>query len=271
MSHLHAVARRKTPTSSTRCDEFPFNVPTIASLQQVEFSSPVTFFVGENGSGKSTLLEAIACGVNLPTVGGEDVERDETLQPARILADALRLSWKQRTHRGFFLRAEDFFNYSRRLRDTQNGLQQIVENYERELAGNPHDEGLRRARGYILGQKRALTQRYGEDLDAWSHGESFWKLFDSRLVPQGLYLLDEPEAALSPTRQLAFLAQIKAFVAQGCQFIIATHSPLLMACDSAQILNFENGSISEIAFDDAPHVELYRGFLRDPQAFLRRL
>ena len=267
MPHLQAVAR----TSSTRCDTFPFNVPTIASLQKITFDAPVTFFVGENGSGKSTLLEAIAYGANLPTVGGEDVEHDSTLNHARKLADTLRFSWQARTHRGFFLRAEDFFNFSRRLRQTQSELQNIADGYERELEINPDDEGLRRARGSVLGQRRALTQRYGEDLDAASHGESFWKLFDSRLVPNGLYLLDEPEAALSPTRQLAFLSQMKSFVVQGCQFIIATHSPLLMAFDGAQILSFDDDKVAEIAFDDAPHVMFYRSFLRDPQAFTRRL
>ena len=267
MPHLLAVSR----TSSTRCDTFPFNVPTIASLIKLTFDAPVTFFVGENGSGKSTLLEAIACGANLPTVGGEDVEHDATLKHARILEKTLRYSWKQRTHRGFFLRAEDFFNFSRRLRDTQSDLQNIADGYERELSENPNDVGLQRARGYILGQRNALTRRYGEDLDAASHGESFWKLFDSRLVPNGLYLLDEPEAALSPTRQLAFLSQMKSYVTQGCQFIIATHSPLLMAFDGAQILSFDDEQISEISFDDAPHVVFYRNFLRDPQAFTRRL
>lgn len=267
MPHLLAVANK----SSTRCDGFPFDVPTIANLKKLEFSSPVTFFVGENGSGKSTLLEAIAVGANLPTVGGEDVERDESLLPAQQLANSLRFAWKQRTHRGFFLRAEDFFNYAKRLRATQSELGELAARYRKELDETPNDDGLRRALGSVSAQRDALTSRYGENLDAQSHGESFLHLFGSRLVPQGLYLLDEPEAALSPLRQLAFLSQIKSFVAQNCQFVIATHSPILMALPDAQILSFEDGEIKPIAFDDVPHVALMRGFLNDPNAFLRRL
>jgi predicted ATPase len=246
-------------------------VPAIAALEKLSFDAPVTFFVGENGSGKSTLLEAIAVGANLPTVGGEDVERDESLVPARQLARSLRFGWKKRAHRGFFLRAEDFFNYAKRLRQTQNELGELAASYQRELQDNPDDEGLKRAHGSVLAQQNALTNRYGENLDARSHGESFMHLFSSRLVPGGLYLLDEPEAALSPLRQLAFLSQIKSFVAQDCQFIVATHSPILMAHEGAQIFGFDDGEIKSIAFDDVPHVVLMRGFLSDPQAFLRRL
>ena len=267
MSLLTSLSRK----SAWSCDTFPFSVPAIASLEKLEFSSPVTFFVGENGSGKSTLLEAIACGANAITVGREEVSLDDTLPHARVLADALRFSWKKKTSRGFFLRAEDFFNFSRRVSQNKRELNDIVSGYKKELEASPGDEGIRRAIGYISGQRDALTSRYGENLDANSHGESFMKLFESRLVPNGIYLLDEPEAALSPLRQLALLALMKQFAAQHCQFIIATHSPILMAFTDAQILGFDEPPIQEVEYDDVEHVKLIRSFLLDPQAFIHRL
>lgn len=268
MPHLKAISKK----SGAMCDDFfPFNIPAVRYLERIEFRSPVTFFVGENGSGKSTLLEGIATGINATTVGGEDVERDDTLDAVRGLANHLRFEWRKKTARGFFLRAEDFFNFSRRLRQNQAELQAIIDRYQEELRQNPGDEGIKRAIGYIWGQKQALTSRYGENLDANSHGESFMKVFESRLVPGGLYLLDEPEAALSPLRQLAFLSQLKAMAAKQCQFVIATHSPILMAFPDAEIYSFDSQPIGTVAYDELEHVTLTRAFLRDPGAFLHRL
>lgn len=267
MIHLICISRKHSRDDSA----FPFNVPTIAQLETLSFSSPVTFFVGENGSGKSTLLEAIAAGVNAITVGRDEVARDDSLSHARVLADSLRFSWKKKSARGFFLRAEDFFNFARRLQGMTAELEVQAAGYEEELKLRPSDAGLQRAYGAIKGQRAALVSRYGENLDANSHGESFMKLFESRLVPGGLYLLDEPEAALSPLRQLAFLSVMKDFVAQDCQFIVATHSPILMAFPEAQILSFDEPPIRVVEYDDLEHVRLTRAFLRDPQAFLHRL
>jgi predicted ATPase len=238
---------------------FPFDLPLIKKLDQIEFHSPVTFFVGENGSGKSTLLEAVGAGVKLATVGGDDVERDETLENARALGRQLKFSWLNKTHRGFFLRAEDFFNFARRLQTMMKELQ--------EIAGSMEGMGV----GAVLGQRQALIERYGENLDANSHGESFLKLFQSRFVAGGLYLLDEPEAPLSPQRQLALMAMLKEMVDQEAQFIIATHSPILMAFPGARILSFDDHPVREVDYDDVEHVSLTRAFLNNPQSFLRRL
>lgn len=268
MPHLQAISKK---ADTGRGDTFPFNIPAVRHLQRLQLRQPVTFFVGENESGKSTLLEGIAAAANAITVGGDDVERDETLEHARLLARHLRLEWRRKTGRGFFLRAEDFFNFGRRLLSMQAGLDEIIERYKEDLKDNPNDEGIKRAIGYIYGQKQAIIQRYGANLDHNSHGEGFMKLFESRLVPGGLYLLDEPEAALSPLRQLAFLSQIKAMAAQNCQFLIATHSPILMAFPDAEIFSFDRQPIAPVEYDDLEHVTLTRAFLRDPQAFLHRL
>jgi predicted ATPase len=256
MIHLQSISLK--PAAKARSG-FPFDLPLIKKLDQLEFRSPVTFFVGENGSGKSTLLEAIGAGVKLATVGGDDVERDETLENARALGRQLKFSWLKKTHRGFFLRAEDFFNFARRLQTMMKELQEIADSLDGVGAGA------------VLGQRRALIERYGENLDANSHGESFLKLFQSRFVAGGLYLLDEPEAPLSPQRQLALMAMCKEMVDQEAQFIIATHSPILMAFPGARILSFDDHPVREVDYDDVEHVSLTRAFLNNPQSFLRRL
>ncbi|MBO0724203.1 MAG: AAA family ATPase [Blastocatellia bacterium] len=256
MIHLQSISLKP---AAEKQSGFPFNLPLVKNLDQIEFHSPVTFFVGENGSGKSTLLEAIGAGVKLPTVGGDDVERDETLERARALGRQLKFSWLRKTHRGFFLRAEDFFNFTRRLQAMTRELKEIADSLD-----GP-------GKGAVMGQRRALIDRYGENPDANSHGESFLKLFQSRFVPGGLYLLDEPETPLSPQRQLALMSMMKEMIDQDAQFIIATHSPILMAFPGARILNFDDHPVRQVNYDDVEHVSLTRAFLNNPQSFLRRL
>ncbi len=227
----------------------------------------MTFFVGENGTGKSTLLEAVAAGAGSVVVGGEDVRADKTLGHARALAAQLRLAWTKRTHRGFFLRAEDFFGFAKRINQTGAELEEMAQDFGKELKGY----GLRLAQGVVRGQRSALTSRYGEDADARSHGEGFLQLFQSRFVPGGLYLLDEPEAPLSPQRQLALLSMLKGMIEQDSQFVIATHSPILMAFPDASILSFDHTPPRQIPYDEVEHVSLTRDFLADPEAFLRHL
>ncbi|HEX8464064.1 MAG TPA: AAA family ATPase [Abditibacterium sp.] len=251
---------------------FPFNLPLIRQFQPLRLESAVTFFTGENGTGKSTLLEAIAASANLPTAGGDDVENDDSLAPARELGRWLRLGWTKRTRRGFFLRTEDFFAFQRRVNQNQKELGDLAARYEAELETDAANaEGIKRARGHILAQKRELAAKYGENADARSHGEAFLHFFEQRLVPNGLYLLDEPEAPLSPLRQLAFLSLLKRFVAQNCQFVITTHSPVLMAFPGAVLLDFNACPIAPVAYDDVEHVGLTRAFLSNPQAYLQRL
>ncbi len=264
MIHLQSIGLK--PGAKTQSG-FPFNLPLVKKFDRIEFQSPVTIFVGENGSGKSTLLEAIAAGVNAVAVGGDDVERDKTLDHARALGRQLRFSWHSKTHRGFFLRAEDFFNFARRLQAMTAELKEIADSFDQEYSG--HALGL--AKGAVLAQRKALIERYGKNMDANSHGESFLKLFQSRFVPGGLYLMDEPEAPLSPQRQLALLAMLKEMVEEHAQFIIATHSPILMAFPGAKIFSFDNHPVREVDYDDVEHVSMTRAFLNNPQSFLRYL
>jgi predicted ATPase len=219
--HLSKASLRTLPGSKS----FPFDLPLLRTLEEIRFDSPVTLFVGENGSGKSTLLEALACAAEMIVVGSESTRTDQSLVHARELAKYIKLSWTKRTRRGFFLRAEDFFGYSRRVKQIRDEMESDMRGIDQEYRErSDYARGLEKM-SYIreLGD---LHRRYGEGLDERSHGESFMALFQSRFVPDGLYLLDEPEAPLSPIRQLAFIAAIQDMVAQRGQFIIATHSPM---------------------------------------------
>jgi predicted ATPase len=249
--------------------EYPFSVPIIQSLEWIDFSAPVTLFVGENGSGKSALLEALACAANTITAGSESVKTDPTLAPARALAQHFRLSWAKRSQRGFFLRAEDFFGYVQHIAQTRAEMEQDLARVDEEYKGR--DEARSYARMPFAGQLADMGRRYGRGLDAYSHGESFIEFAQSRFVPNGLYLLDEPEAALSPKRQLTFLALMKQALDDGGQFIIATHSPILMAYPGATILSFNGTRLEPASYDELEHVWLTRSFLNNPAQWLDKL
>ena len=264
MIHLKSISLKPL---ADRVADYPFNLPLIRNFRELEFRSPVTFLAGENGSGKSTLLEAVAAGIGSVAVGSDDLERDKSLHPARRLGKQLKFSWLHKTRLGFFLRAEDFFGFAKRMHHAVQEFEKMAEDFEQDYSG--YALGL--AKGAALSQRQALIEKYGENLDASSHGESFLKLFQSRFVRGGLYLLDEPEAPLSPQRQLALLAMLKEMVAEDAQFIIATHSPILMALPEAVILSFDTHPVSEIAWEETEHVALTRAFLNNPQSFLRHL
>ena len=269
MLHLKSITFRERPSTSP--STFPYNLPILQSLQQIEFTSPVTFFVGENGSGKSTLLEAIACAVDSITVGSESVKTDKSLTAMRKFAQQqLQLSWQKRTHKGFFLRAEDFFGYAKKLAQMRQELEDDLNRVDEEYVGRSQT-AVNLAKMPHAKELQAIKQRYGDGLDTYSHGESFLTLFQSRFVPNGLYLLDEPEAPLSPNRQLAFIAALKQMVAQESQFIIATHSPIIMAFPDAVILNFDEAGVQPVAYDELEHVQLTKSFLNNPQTYLKHL
>lgn len=268
MIHLKTLEVRPWPDSLA--GQFPFRLTMMRNLQSLTFTSAVTFFVGENGSGKSTLLEAIACAAGSVAVGSDGVRTDQTLVHVREFAEYLRLGWSKKTHKGFFLRAEDFFGFARQTartrRELHDGLKAVDDDYRGRsklavsLAKMPYAREL-----------HDLQHHYGEGLDSQSHGESFLKLFQARFVPNGFYLLDEPEAPLSPSRQLAFLFALKQMVDQQSQFIIATHSPIVLAFPEATILNFAGDSITTTRYDDLEHVSFTRAFLNNRESFLRHL
>lgn len=249
---------------------FPFTVPSIAALEALDLAAPVTLLVGENGTGKSTFLEALAIAAELPAVGSARLGADPTLGPQRRLANRMRLSWRKRTRRGFFLRAEDFFGFQKRLAEQRAEHEAELGRIDRELA-SASDRARALAKGPHRSSLADMARRYGENADAASHGEAFLRLFAARLAPLGLYLLDEPEAALSPQSQLGFLAMVRDALAQGSQFVIATHSPILMATPGATILSFDETPVRPVRFEDLASVSLVRDFLQAPERYLRRI
>ncbi|PWW40779.1 MULTISPECIES: AAA family ATPase [Paenibacillus] len=218
-------------------DQYPFHIPSIQSLERLEFNNNITFFVGENGSGKSTLLEGIAhqCGFN--TAGGGKNNAFEIDAAESSLGDYLRLSWLPKITNGFFMRSESFYQFASHV-----------------------DE---------LGPE-SLKYYGGRSLHEQSHGESFLNLFVNRFNSKGIYLLDEPEAALSPARQLSLL-RILHDLSDTSQFIIATHSPILLGYPGACILSFDDGGIQEVDYEDTEHYQITRSFLENRDRMLNEL
>ncbi|MFU8887757.1 MAG: AAA family ATPase [Trueperaceae bacterium] len=250
--------------------EFPWSLPLLRAIRAIDLDPRMTLLVGENGSGKSTLLEALALAADLPTAGTHDLAHDPTLEALRPFAADMRLAWTARSRRGLFLRAEDYFGYVQRQRAQQAELRAEAQRVAHEAAGTFVLERLRRMAPF-LGPARAADDRYGGDLDARSHGESFLAFFRARLGGRGLYLLDEPEAALSPLRQLALVALLREATERGAQFVIATHAPILMAFPGATILQLADDGVRPARFDDLEAVRTLRAFLADPEGFVRRL
>jgi predicted ATPase len=225
--------------------EYPFNLPLVRSLD-IEFTSPVTFFVGENGTGKSTVIEAIAALCRLPVSGGGRNELSGGHGPdtSSPLAPALRPAFRQRPSDAYFLRAE-FQAHFASLLDRREA--------DPDFCGDPY-------------------ARYGgRSLHTRSHGEAFLAIMQNR-IRSGLLLLDEPESALSPQRQLALLAQMWMLVAAGrSQFIIATHSPVLLTFPGAQILSFDGEALHPISIEETSHFQITKGILQNPAVYWKHL
>lgn len=211
-------------------------IPAIAGLDTLDFRQAVTFFVGENGSGKSTLLEAIAVAYGFNPEGGTRNYSFSTYDSHSELCGALHLTrgWNK-VNWGYFLRAESFYNVA------------TAEDAYTKINGIP--------------------QHYHER----SHGESFLKLVQKNFRHSSIYLLDEPEAALSPQRQLTLLLEIAHCAEQGSQFLIATHSPILLGLPDAEILSFDGGAIRLCAYEDTESYRVTKMFLEDRRQLLRRL
>jgi predicted ATPase len=246
---------------------YPWSVPAIAAFTQLALVRPVTFLMGENGSGKSTFLEAIAVAARAASAGAFDLSDDATLAGARRFADTLTVVGGKRPATRLFFRAEDAFGFTRRVEREARELRVVAEGLRADERAT--EKARTRAAGYVEGQRRALTARYGDDPHARSHGETFLDILRQRIVPRGLYFLDEPETPLSPTRVLALLALVYDGARDGSQFVIATHSPILAALPGATILVFEGERIVETAYDELEHVRVMRDFLRAPERYTR--
>lgn len=225
-------------------DRYPFSLPAFRGLDQIDLHPKMTIFVGENGSGKSTLLEAIAVSLGFNAEGGGKNFSFGTRPSHSPLHEYLRVAkGVRRPKDGFFLRAESFFNVATEIErlDAEPGGPRVIDSYG------------------------------GRSLHEQSHGESFLALVSNRFRGDGLYILDEPEAALSPQRQLAVLSRIYDLVADGSQFIMATHSPILMAYPDAQIYQLSADGIEPVAYEDTEHYQVTRTFLASPERMFKQL
>lgn len=267
-SFFEMIYLSKITTRAMACGAYPLNRPVLLGLE-LQLDRPVTLLAGENGSGKSTLMEALACKMNLPTVGSSDVSRDEGLKKLEPLQAILRLNFKKPTQRGFFLRAEDFFGFVHRIEAQRAEMKAELARVEREYAGHSRftQDQARMAYQSALGD---IEGRYGEDMDAASHGESFLGLFRSRMNGPGIFLLDEPETPLSILSQLALISMIREREADS-QFIIATHSPVLLAYPGAAIYSLDGARIQRTSYDELESVGLMRDFLKAPERYLKHL
>ncbi|MDR1599468.1 MAG: AAA family ATPase [Oscillospiraceae bacterium] len=251
---------------------WPHTIPALRQRGAIELDKPVTLLCGENGSGKSTLMECLAVKLAAPAVGRTDAARDESLAALRPYAWGMRLTHAKKPRATLFLRSEDFFNFILRMQQERREMLRELARVDDEYAGRGAF-ALNQARMTYAGAIGDMEGRYGRDLlDHSSHGESFLRLFNERLTPGGLYLLDEPEAPLSPLRQMALLSLIRRMAdEEGCQFIIATHSPILLAYPDAALYSFDESPLARASFDTLESIALLRGFLNNPERYLRNL
>ncbi|MBC2721194.1 AAA family ATPase [Desulfosporosinus sp.] len=221
--------------------EYPFNLAAIKNLDSLAFHPQVTFIVGENGSGKSTILESIAVAYGFNAEGGTKNFNFSSRATHSELNKHIRLiKGLKRPEDGFFLRAESFYN-----------LASNIDELDSEQSFGP-----------------PLIDSYGgKSLHEQSHGESFFAVFQNKFRGNGLYILDEPEAALSPSRQMSMITRMHELVQQGSQFIIATHSPIIMAYPHAQIYEIQEG-LERITYEGTEHYQIMRAFLNNTQKML---
>lgn len=222
--------------------DYPFDIPCLRNFDKLSFHPKVTYLIGENGMGKSTLLEAIAVALGFNAEGGSKNFNFNTQASHSILHNYLRIS--KGVHRmkdGFFLRGESFYNVASEIdeRDKEGG-----------------------------GGGRIIDSYGGKSLHQQSHGESFWSLFMHRFGGSGLYILDEPESALSITRQMAMLTQMHKLIDKKSQFIIATHSPIVLAYPDATIYQMTPEGLNQVKYKETDTYQLYKGFLDNPEQML---
>lgn len=232
-------------------NQYPFSLNIIKNLRDIEFSTPVTFFVGENGTGKSTILEAITNKAGFGPEGGSKnitfkTSEETTYSGTQNLSEQITLSWRQKPKNGYFFRAESFFN-----------LANYIDYIAREGGSGPD---------------KAYASYGGKSLHEQSHGESFLSFFKNRLGTGGFFIFDEPEAALSPQRQLSLMVIIHEMCKRtDAQFIIATHSPLLLAYPDSTIYSCDSGILTKVAYTDTEHYHVTKNFLNNPDLYLHHL
>lgn len=245
---------------------FPYNIPAVQFAGAVIINSPITLFIGDNGCGKSTLLETLAMNLHLPLIGGA-IDAN-SFEAAILLQLYLKISWHQKNSRGFFFRAEDFSHFIYGVERTQSGINDFFSNMRNDVKFEIIEQ-MSAGMNYIL---RDMKRNDGENMQAFSHGEAYLKILITRIDGKSIYFLDEPEAALSPARQLALLSIIlEAVKKYGAQFMIATHSPIIMGLPNALLYEIKEDGMHQTAYTETEHYSLTYSFLQNPEQFVRWL
>ena len=237
---MHLKSVQLLPEKFPTKEFYPFNLPVFQQMKAIDFNTPVTLFVGENSTGKSTMLEAICrkCGIHIWQ--NEQIGRVQKNPYEKMLHEFLEIKWVDGPVPGSFFASDLFKDFTRFLEEWAIS-----------------DPGLLK----YFGGKSLITQ---------SHGQSLMSFFKSRYKIEGLYLLDEPETALSPKTQIELLNILKEMGEAGhAQFIIATHSPILLACPGANILSFDHVPLKQISYEETGHYRIYKDFMGDRSTFLQ--
>lgn len=253
--------------NTNRTHPFPYDIPAIKHAKNIDVSNRITFLVGENGTGKSTLLEAIAYRLQLPHMDGSGYSKN-SFDAARALLPYLELTWQSERSVGFFFRAEDFGDFLNSIYRTDasiaSQLGDLGENVPKHIVDQMKDSANH--------QLHHVRKHFGQELDSFSHGEAYLEIMNQKINSRGIYLLDEPEAALSPARQLTLISFINQHLkTYNSQFIIATHSPMLLAFPEATIYEITSENMEKSALEDTEHYTVTKSFLNNPDAFLRHL
>lgn len=253
--------------NSGKRNPFPFNISAVAFAKHVPLSKEVTIFIGDNGCGKSTLLETIALKLNLPLIGGM-ITSNAGFEAARILQPFTEIEFHRETNKGFFFRAEDFSDF---VNSVENEQRKIAGDL-RELKGAVDDSIIKEMSDSMNYNLYRMRRDYGENMQAFSHGEAYLKILQTRIGDKGIYILDEPEAALSPIKQLSliyFIAEV--LKSRNTQFIISTHSPILMGLPNAMIYEIDEDGMNHVPYEETEHYRITKTFLNNPEVYLREL
>ncbi len=250
-----------------KTNPFPYSIPAIKFAKNIHLGAPVNFFIGDNGTGKSTLLETIAFRLQLPHMDGSGYAK-RSFAAAHTLTPYLEVDYAMKRTVGFFFRAEDFGDYLNSVDRRDAHLHTQMD----ELEGNVPEHILQEMKDNANYQLYHMRKNYGQELQSFSHGEAYLHIIQEKIKSRGIYLLDEPEAALSPAKQLSLIYFMQEHLKSNqSQFIIATHSPILMAFPQANLYEINEEGMKATALEATEHYTITKSFLNNPDLYLRHL